>query len=371
MDESRLIEKLEILVRTLSDADSAPDVFRGLVEGLPLVAPRSAIYLVRQSSLKGWRCLGYPANAAEGLRALSVKADSPASRIGTDGLADHRSDGMPSPNFGQSPPHESVAVTVTVKSKPIALIVAERNTGESPWHPSALSLLAHTARLRLELSLTERKSATETTTDSASAAPTRPPATPSASQPSHVAPAPPAIPRAMPTTAAPQQAAPQQATMPVTPQPPAPPQPAPQMAAPQTASPPTPTIDASAAIEAAVPMMAPPSLPQTGALEGRPSAPSTPSSLTPAAAAPAADPRLDAAKRFARLVATDIRLYNEEAVVLGRRNGDLADRLEEPIALGERSFNERFGDMGPDGTQLLQQALIEILAGGDRSLLRV
>jgi len=276
MDESRLVTKLEILVRTLSDAGSAPDVFRALIEGLPLIAPRSAVYLVRQNTLKGWRCLGYTAEATERLRGFTVEANSPASRLGSDGLADLRSDGTAAPNFGQSAPHESVAVTVTVKGKPIALMVAERNAGESPWQPAGLSLLAHAARLRLELSLSERKVAAQ------------------------VAPA---------------------------------------------ATPPSPAPAASAV------------------------APRELSPAQPPAEQPS-DPRLDAAKRFARLVATDIRLYNEEAVVLGRRNGDLADRLDEPIALGQRSFTERFGDMGPTGTRLLQQALVDVLAGGDPNLLR-
>ena len=36
---------------------------------------------------------------------------------------------------------------------------------------------------------------------------------------------------------------------------------------------------------------------------------------------------MDAARRYAKLLATDIRLYNEEAVMLGRQHGDLVERL--------------------------------------------
>jgi len=103
-------------------------------------------------------------------------------------------------------------------------------------------------------------------------------------------------------------------------------------------------------------------------------APAESKSLRPVERAGAAKPRgegpeLDAARRFARLVATDIRLYNEEAVVTGRREGDLAQRLAEPLARGRQTFEGRFGKLGPAGRQLLHEAFVEVLAGGDRSLI--
>jgi hypothetical protein len=82
------------------------------------------------------------------------------------------------------------------------------------------------------------------------------------------------------------------------------------------------------------------------------------------------DPRREEARRFARLVATDIRLYNEEAVVLGRREGDLAARLAEPMARGREAYAKRFPDLGPTGAKLLEEAFVQVLAGGDASLLR-
>jgi hypothetical protein len=101
------------------------------------------------------------------------------------------------------------------------------------------------------------------------------------------------------------------------------------------------------------------------------SAPAAPAASAAPAAGPAAaaDPQLDAARRFARLVATDIRLYNEEAVMSGRRDGDLARRLAEPLARGRETFRGRFADLGETGRALLQAALVEVLAGGDASLL--
>ena len=81
------------------------------------------------------------------------------------------------------------------------------------------------------------------------------------------------------------------------------------------------------------------------------------------------DPRRDEARRYARLVATDIRLYNEEAVAVGRRERDLAARLGEQLQRGREAFSRRFPDLGPDGMQLLDDAYVQVLAGGDPSLI--
>jgi len=108
---------------------------------------------------------------------------------------------------------------------------------------------------------------------------------------------------------------------------------------------------------------------------GRAATATPPAAGTPQPAAPPpseahVDPgQLDAARRFARLVATDIHLYNEEAVLLGRRHGDLAERLSEPLTRGRESFLERHASLGPTGLRVFHEALVQVLAAGDASLL--
>jgi len=80
------------------------------------------------------------------------------------------------------------------------------------------------------------------------------------------------------------------------------------------------------------------------------------------------DPRREEARRYARLVATDIRLYNEETVVLGRRQRDLAARLADHLQRGREAFARRFPDLAADGGKLLEEAYVQVLGGGDRSL---
>jgi hypothetical protein len=99
----------------------------------------------------------------------------------------------------------------------------------------------------------------------------------------------------------------------------------------------------------------------------------SPAALAPwsgmAAVTADSDPRREEARRYARLVATDIRLYNEEAVVVGRRERDLARRLSEQFQRGRDAFSHRFPDLGPDGMRLLDDAYVQVLAGGDSSLI--
>ncbi len=87
------------------------------------------------------------------------------------------------------------------------------------------------------------------------------------------------------------------------------------------------------------------------------------------AADPQDEQRMEAARRYARLLATDIRLYNEEAVVLGRKHGDLIERLSTHLDRGKKTFLSRHGDLGPAGLQILHEAYVQVLAAGNDSLM--
>ena len=288
--EKASLETLDRRIAELASFVSPSEIFRALLEGTAAGAPRAAMYLLRDGRFKGWSSTGYPADAAAQHRALTQApgegwlgslALETDMRWRTLSLEDE------GPEFGQGSFAEVVGLPVRVGGKAVALIVAERNAGEEPWSPAALSLLCQAARLRLELDLAWRRLKN-------AAAP---------SVEVERAPAP---------------------------------EPAP---APAPVSPPAPE-------------------------------PSTEIAPWTDTAEPQSDPRREEARRFARLVATDIRLYNEEAVVVGRREGDLSARLQEPIARGRETFVRRFPDLGPSGTKLLEEAFVQVLAGGDASLLR-
>jgi len=83
------------------------------------------------------------------------------------------------------------------------------------------------------------------------------------------------------------------------------------------------------------------------------------------------DAEVTAARRFAKLVATDIRLYNEDAVMTGRQEKDLAERLADQLGRGKSTFLKRHGAMGAAAVEILHEAYVEVLAAGDEEILPV
>jgi len=77
--------------------------------------------------------------------------------------------------------------------------------------------------------------------------------------------------------------------------------------------------------------------------------------------------RQQAARVFARLLAGEIRLYNEEAVVVGRLRGDLAERLAGPVEQARRRYLARYGDVDPS-LSLLEAEIAGALGGKGSTL---
>ncbi len=75
------------------------------------------------------------------------------------------------------------------------------------------------------------------------------------------------------------------------------------------------------------------------------------------------------ARRYARLVVSEVKLYNESAVQEGRNRRDLLTRLGPEIDRARRLYEERVPASVPDRSAHFQQELIQTLAGGDPSLL--
>ena len=75
------------------------------------------------------------------------------------------------------------------------------------------------------------------------------------------------------------------------------------------------------------------------------------------------------AKRFARLVVSEIKLYNEAKVNEGRRHKDIYERLKEDIERGRQMYADRVAAHVRDNTNYFYDELVRILAGGDQSAL--
>jgi hypothetical protein len=77
------------------------------------------------------------------------------------------------------------------------------------------------------------------------------------------------------------------------------------------------------------------------------------------------------ARRLARLLVSEIKLYNEEQVDEGRRNRDLYERLKEDIDRSRQMYEERVDPRVLRSTDYFYQELVRILAAGDSKALGI
>jgi hypothetical protein len=75
------------------------------------------------------------------------------------------------------------------------------------------------------------------------------------------------------------------------------------------------------------------------------------------------------ARRYAKLLVSEIKLYNEGAVRVGREKRDLLHRLRAEIERARRLYDERVSPAVPARAAYFQQELVQTLAGGDPALL--
>jgi len=88
----------------------------------------------------------------------------------------------------------------------------------------------------------------------------------------------------------------------------------------------------------------------------------------PPAIAPAVDEAHDRARRFAKLLVDEIKLYNQAKVSEGRNRCDLYSRLHEDIEKSRSAYQKRYGESVKD-VDYFTQELIRILADNDRSVM--
>jgi hypothetical protein len=74
------------------------------------------------------------------------------------------------------------------------------------------------------------------------------------------------------------------------------------------------------------------------------------------------------ARRFAKLLVEEIKLYNQQKVQEGRSNRDLYDRLKEDIDKSKATYERRYGQTVTD-VDYFSQELVRILADNDRAAL--
>jgi hypothetical protein len=93
--------------------------------------------------------------------------------------------------------------------------------------------------------------------------------------------------------------------------------------------------------------------------------------IGPADGSPRADERREeeSARRYARLLISEIKLYNEPVVEQGRQHGDLLRRLGADIERARRLFEDKIPEAVRQRVDCFDQEVIRTLAGGDPGLL--
>jgi len=77
----------------------------------------------------------------------------------------------------------------------------------------------------------------------------------------------------------------------------------------------------------------------------------------------------ESARRYARLLISELKLYNESAVEEGRRNRDLLARLGPEVERARRLYEEKIPAVVRERAGWFDEELVRTLAGGDASML--
>ena len=75
------------------------------------------------------------------------------------------------------------------------------------------------------------------------------------------------------------------------------------------------------------------------------------------------------ARRFAKLLVEEIKLYNQPRVEEGRQHKDLYDRLKVDIEKSRSTYDKRYAESAVASADYFTQELIRILADNDVSLM--
>ncbi|HUP43985.1 MAG TPA: hypothetical protein VM779_00590 [Thermoanaerobaculia bacterium] len=340
---------LKRAVQTIEQGKSQVDVLNSLLEQALQFGSRAALLILRGETFSGWKGAGFSAhggndesikrfNAAPGLIPQLDELLKQEHVIEWDGanLAGR---------LGVSAPARALLIPMVIKDKVSAAIYIDAVGAEKgKLDRNALELLVFMTGLLVDTLAIRKKIPSPTLTADAGAAPAAPrPAAAAPAQPRPApAPAPPPVPQKSDATVAFNAA---------------------QMREMVGAA------ATGAQQQKATTAFAPPA----AGGEDRPSTQFVPPAgmQRGASSAPASEEtkRHDEARRFARLLVSEIKLYNEPKVDQGRKNRDLYERLKEDIDRSRQMYDERIAEDVRKSSNYFYDELVRVLADGNASLL--
>lgn len=359
-------------VQAVEQGKSQVDILNALLEQAVEFGSRAALLILRGETFSGWKGLGFSAhggndetvkrfNAAPGLipeldRVLKYEhvviwdGNNLSSRLGVGGSV------------------KAALIPMVIKDKVAAAVYVDATDEDmSKLDPASLELLVFTTGLLIDTLAIRKKIPSPSLTEAGESVPTtaarpslpRTEATVGISSPVMPPPAP------RPAAAPPPRPAPVAAPKPA---PAPPPKPAPAAPAPAAKT-------ASAFATTAMPAF---DLSKSGPMAATTGEARVSTQFVPPAGiarggaiggATDATKKHDEARRFARLLVSEIKLYNEGKVEQGRKNKDLYERLKEDIDRSRQMYDERIPEDVRKATNYFYDELVRILADGDAGAL--
>jgi hypothetical protein len=365
-------------VAELDQQRTQAEVLNALIARAANFAPRVVLFVVKGANALAWAARGMDEESgAPSIRGMSVSLQSDTvlraalnSQQTFYGSPDQQAENqLISGRLGNIRPQRVLAVPLKVRGKSAAVVYADSaDHGEEATNVEAIELLVHTTGLVVELvSLRARMAEGALAASKPAPAPARPAApTPAAPTPA----AQPYVSAALPTPSAPLPQAQPEPPAKVEPQPASSvethesPAPAPTYFRPAAEPPQTSQPQATEAEASAPPAQASEDTWRTTSGGGLSAVPVE--SSAPRGAALEEEEQLhNNARRFARLLVSEIKLYNEQKVSEGRRNNDLYDRLKEDIDRSRQMYEKRVVPSVAAKFDYFYDELVNTLAEGD------
>ncbi len=398
--DSRDAQIIKRAVEEIEKQPSQTEILKSLLKASAQFAERVALFVIRNDQAIGWRvCEASDPGNLELIGGVSLPitsetiltraVQSRSSQSGDPRAASE--DRMLVDQLGGSP-QMVVAVPLIVRGKVVAALYADSSTSDaSSINADALEVLVRVAAMAVNL-VSVHRAAVEPRPDTAQ--PAAQPEAPAQVEPTYK----PEV-EAQPTQVEPEPVAAEAAEAPTSVEPE--PVPAERAEAPPTIEPEPETVSASPAVEevSETTLTAPEVTAETQPTEPVTEAASPTETQThPAPPAPAfvseyatplgsarrfgvSEPELpievseeerrlhNDARRFARLLVSEIKLYNEPKVKEGRSNGDLYDRLREDIDRSRQMYDKRVAPPVAARHDYFHQELVNMLAEGDAAKL--
>ena len=350
-------------ISEINEQQSQADILKILVNRAAAFAPRVAFFAIKGGQNIGWRARGFQGTVGDHVIhqiSFAVAADTAVGEAArsrhtwSGGPGSHSEDHVLLNRLGDDPPARIVAIPLVVRDRAVAVLYADSGGLDSEAiNLEALETLVGVSGMAVELLAARTAPAKQT------AAPE--PAT------AEEAPAPAYTPTAEYDELTPvvEESAPAPGLMEAEVQPEPQPEPQPEIERIEAAPAPVET-PAEAPLETTAPPVAAEAPAPTEAPRRRYGA----DVELPVEVASDEERRLhNDARRFARLLVSEIKLYNEQSVAEGRSRNDLYDRLREYIDRSREMYDKRVKPEVAQRYDYFHHELVSTLAEGDAAKL--